>query len=332
MKVQLSIGARDLPAADYYASVTLNATDDDEGSDTLLGKTEVAADTTSPAWTKMFTFNVEEGSSRRIAIDIYDGSETWWGNRSFEIDEIMGQPGHVQAKKMSKGGIIIAHAVECEGSGNLKLKIRGHKLRNVEGLGIFKKSDPFLTIYRKEGDQWVEVHRTEYVKDELSPVWKSFELEISELCDGDLDAPIRGEVYDYDKDGSHDHIGHFETSVNGLLAQKPDDDDAITLRSQGQRMGKIVVLSCSLEDYTDPREAARKAIEVAGKAESLRLSAEEKAAEADAAANEAKEAQDKAEEAKMAADDLAEKAEVAAQEAEAAKAAAEEAEAELAAL
>ncbi|KAK2509407.1 hypothetical protein MC885_021427 [Smutsia gigantea] len=56
---------------------------------------------------------------------------------------------------------------------------------------FFGKSDPFLVFYRSNEDG-------------------------TALCNGDYDRSIKVEVYDWDRDGSHDFIGEFTTSYREL--------------------------------------------------------------------------------------------------------------------
>uniref|UniRef100_A0A4W5MFI5 C2 domain-containing protein n=1 Tax=Hucho hucho TaxID=62062 RepID=A0A4W5MFI5_9TELE len=59
-------------------------------------------------------------------------------------------------------------------------------------------------------------HKTEVVKNTLNPVWQSFTIPVRALCNGDFDRTIKIEVYDWDRDGSHDFIGEFTTSYREL--------------------------------------------------------------------------------------------------------------------
>lgn len=40
--------------------------------------------------------------------------------------------------------------------------------------GLFGKSDPFLKFFKKVGESWLPVHKTEMIKDNLNPEWKPF--------------------------------------------------------------------------------------------------------------------------------------------------------------
>ena len=54
------------------------------------------------------------------------------------------------------------------------------------------KSDPFLEISRVQPDgTWQVVHRTEVVKNDLSPEWRPFTLPIHSLFGQQRDKPVK---------------------------------------------------------------------------------------------------------------------------------------------
>uniref|UniRef100_A0A3Q0QV39 Copine family member 9 n=1 Tax=Amphilophus citrinellus TaxID=61819 RepID=A0A3Q0QV39_AMPCI len=82
---------------------------------------------------------------------------------------------------------------------------------------FFGKSDPFLVFYRSNEDGTFTIcHKTEVIKNNLNPVWQSFTIPVRALCNGDYDRTVKVDVYDWDRDGSHDFIGEFTTSYREL--------------------------------------------------------------------------------------------------------------------
>ncbi|GAB1300812.1 Copine-5 [Apodemus speciosus] len=82
---------------------------------------------------------------------------------------------------------------------------------------FFGKSDPFLVFFRSNEDGTFTIcHKTEVMKNTLNPVWQTFSIPVRALCNGDYDRTIKVEVYDWDRDGSHDFIGEFTTSYREL--------------------------------------------------------------------------------------------------------------------
>jgi hypothetical protein len=182
------------------------------------------------------------------------------------VGEVLGSRGNTKAKKLLKGGTLFARitAVPVEEMGMLHFSLRGVKLKNVEG--FFGKSDPFFEISAKVnsagGLTWQPVYRSKPIMNNLDPNWTPGSVEISRLCNGDLNSPFLVEVWDWEKSGKHTPMGKFETTVNGLLAAQVaggegpansvDTSRAFTLSRTGKDFGKIVVAKATLEGFVQP--------------------------------------------------------------------------------
>ncbi|KAI4901837.1 hypothetical protein NFI96_011812 [Prochilodus magdalenae] len=136
------------------------------------------------------------------------------------LGEIVGSLGSRLEKPLGgipgkKCGTIIVKAEElsnCRES--VMMQFCGNKLDKKD---FFGKSDPFLVFYRSNEDGTFTIcHKTEVVKNTLNPVWQAFKIPVRALCNGDYDRTIKVEVYDWDRDGSHDFIGEFSTSYREL--------------------------------------------------------------------------------------------------------------------
>lgn len=181
----------------------------------------------------------------------------------FEVGEVLGSKGNTKAKKLRHGGTLFARitAAPMQDMGTLRLKLRGVKLKNVDG--FFGKSDPFLEISSNVsaagGLTWHPVYRSKPIMNELDPNWPPFSVDITRICDGDLNKPILIEVWDWEKSGKHTAMGKIETTVNGLLAAQISGGDgpaksldttkAFTLIKGRKEYGKIVVATAALEGY-----------------------------------------------------------------------------------
>jgi len=95
-----------------------------------------------------------------------------------------------------------------------QLKLIGYKLTNVEE-GVFTKSDPFYEIYSLNDSRKL-VYKSNVVRNNLSPVWEQTNLNLLELCGGDVNQPMLIKVYDWETDLEHDLIG-VSTSLLGTL-------------------------------------------------------------------------------------------------------------------
>mmetsp|Transcript_13122 Transcript_13122/g.24562 ORF Transcript_13122/g.24562 Transcript_13122/m.24562 type:complete len:459 (+) Transcript_13122:223-1599(+) len=118
--------------------------------------------------------------------------------------------------KRGNAGKVILRSEEVKGTMDsiyLELAARG-----VEDVEVFSKSDPFLTISKLRPDNtWARVHQTEYIPNNLNPIWRGFQLPVSSLCGGDFFRPIRFEIYDHEDNGRHKFIGALDTTMNDIL-------------------------------------------------------------------------------------------------------------------
>uniref|UniRef100_A0A7N8X0W5 Copine Va n=1 Tax=Mastacembelus armatus TaxID=205130 RepID=A0A7N8X0W5_9TELE len=136
------------------------------------------------------------------------------------LGEIVGSPASRLEKPLGgipgkKCGTIILSAEEL---GNCRdyttMQFCANKLDKKD---FFGKSDPFMVFYRSNEDGTFTIcHKTEVMKNTLNPVWQPFSIPVRALCNGDYDRTIKVEVYDWDRDGSHDFIGEFTTSYKEL--------------------------------------------------------------------------------------------------------------------
>ncbi|TKS90986.1 Copine-8 [Collichthys lucidus] len=142
------------------------------------------------------------------------------GQAYFTLGEVVGSLGSRSEKPLGgiqgkKCGTVIVKAEElnnCRES--VMMQFCGNKLDKKD---FFGKSDPFLVFYRSNEDGTFTIcHKTEVVKNTLNPVWQAFKIPVRALCNGDYDRTIKVEVYDWDRDGSHDFIGEFSTSYREL--------------------------------------------------------------------------------------------------------------------
>merc|ERR1719162_2129092 len=192
--------------SDPYATVTVFSYR--SHAPKVVGKTEVIKNTLDPNWVKTFPLDYELGSSMNVVINVFDevrkGRNIGMGSASFDINALLGATGNTMKVKIKKGGIITARVDKPKGTGSLRLQLTGSKLKNVED-SYFGKSDPFFQLMKKRfrdtGYEWQPVYKSNVVKDNLNPNWKDDTIDLSILCDGDLDAPLNLKVFDYNKDG-----------------------------------------------------------------------------------------------------------------------------------
>eukprot|EP00064_Thunnus_orientalis_P007103 superscaffoldBa00000770_g7122 len=124
---------------------------------------------------------------------------------------------------------------------------------------FFGKSDPFLVFYRSNEDGTFTIcHKTEVIKNNLNPVWQSFTIPVRALCNGDYDRTVKVDVYDWDRDGSHDFIGEFTTSYRELSRGQSQFNvyEVLNPKKKGKKKkyvnsGTVTLLSFKVEsEYT----------------------------------------------------------------------------------
>ncbi|XP_077565868.1 copine-8 isoform X1 [Stigmatopora nigra] len=193
-----------------------------------FGRTEVIDNTLNPDFVRKFILNYFFEERQNLRFDLYDvdsksanlSKHDFLGQAHCTLGEVVGSLGSRLEKPLGgvsgkKCGTIIVKAEElnnCRES--VMMQFCGNKLDKKD---FFGKSDPFLVFYRSNEDSTFTIcHKTEVVKSTLNPVWQAFKIPVRALCNGDYDRTIKVEVYDWDRDGSHDIIGEFSTSYREL--------------------------------------------------------------------------------------------------------------------
>ncbi|XP_054426244.1 copine-7 [Pteronotus mesoamericanus] len=187
--------------------------------------TEVLESCLHPVFSKAFTLEYCFAEAQRLRFEAYDscgpGSPScqegaFLGGVECTLGQIVAQKKVTRAlllrsgRKAGKSTITVTAEDISANSGYVELSFRAQKLDDKD---VFSKSDPFLELFRVDGDQSRQlVHRTEVVKDNLSPEWEPFTVSLSSLCGGDETRPLKGLVWDHDSRGRHDFIGEFTTT------------------------------------------------------------------------------------------------------------------------
>ncbi|XP_075030578.1 copine-5 isoform X3 [Calonectris borealis] len=193
-----------------------------------FGRTEVIDNSLNPDFLRKFVLDYFFEEKQNLRFDLYDvdskspdlSKHDFLGQAFCTLGEIVGSAGSRLEKPLTgipgkKCGTIILFAEEL---GNCRdvatLQFCANKLDKKD---FFGKSDPFMVFYRSNEDGTFTIcHKTEVVRNTLNPVWQAFAIPVRALCNGDYDRAIKVEVYDWDRDGSHDFIGEFTTSYREL--------------------------------------------------------------------------------------------------------------------
>ncbi|XP_064425236.1 copine-8 isoform X2 [Latimeria chalumnae] len=236
-KVEITVSCRHLLDKDTFSKSDPLCVLYTQGIETKqwreFGRTEVIDNTLNPDFVRKFILDYFFEEKQNLRFDLYDVDSKspdlskhdtdfadFLGQTFCTLGEIVGSPGSRLEKPLAgipgkKCGLIILSAEEL---GNCRdvatMQFCANKLDKKD---FFGKSDPFMVFYRSNEDGTFTIcHKTEVVKNTLNPVWQAFSIPVRALCNGDYDRTIKVEVYDWDRDGSHDFIGEFTTSYREL--------------------------------------------------------------------------------------------------------------------
>uniref|UniRef100_A0A672JFE0 Copine Va n=1 Tax=Salarias fasciatus TaxID=181472 RepID=A0A672JFE0_SALFA len=221
-KVEITVSCRNLLDRDTFSK------SDPCKFGRSFGRTEVIDNTLNPDFVRKYILDYFFEEKQNLRFDVYDidskspdlAKHDFLGQVHCTLGEIVGSPASRLEKPLGgipgkKCGTIILSAEEL---GNCRdyatMQFCANKLDKKD---FFGKSDPFMVFYRSNEDGTFTIcHKTEVVKSTLNPVWQPFSIPVRALCNGDYERTIKVEIYDWDRDGSHDFIGEFTTSYKEL--------------------------------------------------------------------------------------------------------------------
>ncbi|XP_038579509.1 copine-5 isoform X3 [Micropterus salmoides] len=236
-KVEITVSCRNLLDRDTFSKSDPLVVLYTQGVETKqwreFGRTEVIDNTLNPDFVRKYILDYFFEEKQNLRFDVYDidskspdlakhatDLNDFLGQVYCTLGEIVGSPASRLEKPLGgipgkKCGTIILSAEEL---GNCRdyatMQFCANKLDKKD---FFGKSDPFMVFYRSNEDGTFTIcHKTEVVKNTLNPVWQPFSIPVRALCNGDYDRTIKVEVYDWDRDGSHDFIGEFISSYKDL--------------------------------------------------------------------------------------------------------------------
>ncbi|NXG72814.1 CPNE9 protein, partial [Baryphthengus martii] len=191
-----------------------------------FGRTEVIDNTLNPDFVRKFVLDYYFEEKQNLRFDPLGshsavlGVQDFLGQAFVALGEVIGsQRGRLERALTGvpgkRCGTILLLAEELSNCRDIvTMQLCANKLDKKD---FFGKSDPFLVFYRSNEDGTFTIcHKTEVVKNTLNPVWQPFTIPVRALCNGDYDRTVKIDVYDWDRDGSHDFIGEFATSYREL--------------------------------------------------------------------------------------------------------------------
>ncbi|KXZ56647.1 hypothetical protein GPECTOR_1g583 [Gonium pectorale] len=200
------------------------------------GRTEMIANARDPKFVKTFKYlyNFERVQHMKVLmVDLDKGQDpktidpdccNFLGLCEFTISEVVTAAGRTLRKPLTKKegkpstkSLLVMLAEEVSNCKDLyRFQLGASNLRNVERVG---RSDPFLQISRmkEDGITWLPVYKTAVRKNNLNPVWDEITVRATQLNNGDLMCPLKLEVFDYERNGSHRLLGQVTTNTERML-------------------------------------------------------------------------------------------------------------------
>ncbi|XP_006148695.1 copine-5 isoform X1 [Tupaia chinensis] len=251
-KVEITVSCRNLLDKDMFSKSDPLCVMYTQGMENKqwreFGRTEVIDNTLNPDFVRKFIVDYFFEEKQNLRFDLYDvdskspdlSKHDFLGQAFCTLGEIVGSPASRLEKSLTIGAFSLnsrtGKPMPAVSNGGVPGKKCGTIILSAEELSncrdvatmqfcankldkkdFFGKSDPFLVFYRSNEDGTFTIcHKTEVMKNTLNPVWQTFSIPVRALCNGDYDRTIKVEVYDWDRDGSHDFIGEFTTSYREL--------------------------------------------------------------------------------------------------------------------
>nr|XP_054369910.1 copine-6 [Mirounga angustirostris] len=232
-------------------------------------RTEVLRSCSSPVFSRVLALEYFFEEKQPLQLHVFDAedgatgpsNDTFLGSTECTLGQIVSQtkvtkPLLLKNGKTAGKSTITIVAEEVSGTNDyVQLTFRAHKLDNKD---LFSKSDPFMEIYKTNGDQSDQlVWRTEVVKNNLNPSWEPFRLSLHSLCSCDGHRPLKFLVYDYDSSGKHDFIGEFTSTFQEMQegTANPGQEmqwDCINPKYRDKKKnykssGTVVLAQCTVE-------------------------------------------------------------------------------------
>lgn len=207
-----------------------------------VGRTEQLKNTFNPMWVQKLQMLCNFETKQVIKFEIYDsylsqkklkkrelGLKSWaeklgrthfLGRVETTMIDVVSAPCRQFVSKLkgvpkNEGSQIFIDVEEVYECNDLvQLQFSAHKLYKKDTFG---KSDPFYVISKgMPSGQFIIVHRSEVIKNKLSPTWKTLHILMKDLCSNDCEKPLKIDVYDEEMDREHNLIGSFTTDLNTL--------------------------------------------------------------------------------------------------------------------
>uniref|UniRef100_A0A672HDP9 Copine-3 n=1 Tax=Salarias fasciatus TaxID=181472 RepID=A0A672HDP9_SALFA len=166
-----------------------------------FGRTEMILNCLNPRFAKKFVLDYYFEMVQSLKFCVYDIDNNTY---NLDDDDFLGELectlGQIVSNKQMTRPLLLKNK-----------KYAGHGTITVRGCLWW--SDPFLEFFKQTETGWQLAHRTEFVNNNLNPMWRPFRISLRALCGGDAEKPVKVDCYDHRFSGSHELIGSFQTTL-----------------------------------------------------------------------------------------------------------------------
>ncbi|CAD7705375.1 unnamed protein product [Ostreobium quekettii] len=218
-----------------------------------VGRTEVVANNLNPVFIKSFSILYQFEHIQRMKLCIYDvdsvgdparialRNQDFLGQAEFALSEVVSNS---QGKKelslvntgrrMSGKSMVVVQYEE-------QSKLSDEVTLSISASGILSKKKPPSTVLvvskAQEGGAWQPVARSEVQHNTDAPRWRHLKVSLRNLCNGDMERPLKLEVFSFRSSGSRTVLGEAQASLMEL--QDLSDGGTLTLGRQKKKKSAL---------------------------------------------------------------------------------------------
>ena len=288
-QVSLNFEAKELPNTqtlgqiDPFASVELVGID---GAHRLVGFTDVVTNTQSPKWATTFVVDYTFECAQQIIVKTYNKHSSTpvgaspnhqvLGSATFKLSDVVSHSSKVFKVKYSdgpaqkSGADLVVQGEAVASTRDIFIgKFQASGLNRMNGLGIFGKSDPFFVVSKMmENGNYAVVHKSMFIASELNPHWPECRIPLVPLCNGDLDRPLKVEIFDFESSGKHKYMGEVSLTLRRILHDGKTGFDIIEPEKKKAKggsytnSGRLAVIDALIEHHPTFQEYLRGGLEI----------------------------------------------------------------------
>jgi hypothetical protein len=234
-----------------------------------VGSTELIRDNRDPAWATIMSMDYLFESIQEMVIRVFQeegGYPLTDENRHSLIGECRFRLSDLMCATSQKMSLTVFHPnrkdqgtieIRAEARTNVRdlfcVQFAGNKLANKDGW--FGRSDPYLVISRlNEDNSYSIVWKSVRIDNNLNPKWAPVKLPMVSLCNGDVDRPLKIEIFDYEEHSKHQTMGVVETSVRGMISSNGAPflviEEEMKKKKRGYtNSGTLICSNCIIEQH-----------------------------------------------------------------------------------